>query len=376
MNLILIYMRIKEIFPFVLLVLFFACQERTEKKSITNDSTYVIPEMKVKPFEEGLALFTEPVFIKLKSNDIETDFSRVGKVKLVGDKLFLLDSRMKSLVVYQITGEAIGKVGKKGQGPNEYLDIADFDVDEQQTIYAIDGRQNKLFIYDSDFKFKSAEKLPFAADKIHLLENGMYMFALSSWNKGEGAGNRIAITDNKCNVVRTYLPYDEYIDENFWISDYQLTKTKDHILYNKTIDNNVYLFSLDGTLQKPITFDFGKENVPNEKKKDIEKYLKDFDSYSLLKDFTVIYSDIVLGTFWEHRKNKVFLLDTQKQILYKSKEWEGSYNSIYTGFCDSTLISIIAPDSYEASLDYKRLSSELLDHLDNGDFILALRTIK
>lgn len=369
-------MRIKEIFPFVLLVLFFACQERTEKKSITNDSTYVIPEMKVKPFEEGLALFTEPVFIKLKSNDIETDFSRVGKVKLVGDKLFLLDSRMKSLVVYQITGEAIGKVGKKGQGPNEYLDIADFDVDEQQTIYAIDGRQNKLFIYDSDFKFKSAEKLPFAVDKIHLLENGMYMFALSSWNKGEGAGNRIAITDNKCNVVRTYLPYDEYIDENFWISDYQLTKTKDHILYNKTIDNNVYLFSLDGTLQKPITFDFGKENVPNEKKKDIEKYLKDFDSYSLLKDFTVIYSDIVLGTFWEHRKNKVFLLDTQKQILYKSKEWEGAYNSIYTGFCDSTLISIIAPDSYEASLDYKRLSSELLDHLDNGDFILALRTIK
>lgn len=64
-------MRIKEIFPFVLLVLFFACQERTEKKSITNDSTYVIPEMKVKPFEEGLTLFMEPVFIKLKSNTMK-----------------------------------------------------------------------------------------------------------------------------------------------------------------------------------------------------------------------------------------------------------------------------------------------------------------
>lgn len=361
---------------FILLSLcIIGCKESSKKRDRANYTTYSISNMDVKPIEEGInnQYFTEPIFIKLKSKDINTDFGRISKIKLANDKIYILDQGIKSLIVYQKTGNAIGKVGRKGQGPNEYLDIADFDIDKENNIYTIDGRWDKLFIYNSDFSLRSSKKLPFEADKIQLLDNGNYMFALSSWNKGEGEGYRIAITDSSFNIIQTYLQYDKFIDENFWISDYQLTQTKDHIIYNKPIDNDIHLFTLNGELLKSVTLDFGKENVENEKKKNIEKYIREFNNYSLLKNFPVIYSDIIIGTLWEHRNSKVFLLDTKENILYKSKKFDDSDNSFYAGFCDSTIISFIHPDYYEESFDYHLLSEDQLEHLKNGDFILSLR---
>lgn len=362
----------------IIIVSFLSCTDHSATNNLSVTVSYKVSKLDIEPIEEALdsSYFTKPIFIRLQSKDVNTDFGKISKVKIVDQSIYILDQGIKSLVVYNKKGNAIGKVGKKGQGPNEYLDIADFDVDNQGYIYALDGRWDKLFIYDQNLKLVSNEKLPFEADKIQLLENGNYMFALSSWNEGNGKGYKIAITDKKFNITRKFLKYDEFIDENYWISDYQLIKTNKYIVYNKSIDNHLHLFSLNGDYINSILFDFGNENVPNEQKKDIEKHIKDFDNYTLLKDFSIVYENIIMGTFWEHRNSKIFLLDTKQKKLFKSKKIADSDNTFYTGLSDSILISFIDPDYYREHFDFSLLPPEVIKHLEKEEFVLSFREIK
>lgn len=365
--------------PIIIIATFFSCKKHsnTEDLEKTKIVTYKVSEIDVEPIQNVLSTyFTEPTFVRLRSKDISTDFGKISKVKLQNQYIYILDQGIKSLVVYDKEGYAVGKVGQKGQGPNEYLDIADFDIDKQGYIYALDGRWNKLFIYDQNLNLVSNEKLPFEADKIQLLENGDYMFALSSWNKGNGEGYKIAITDKEFNLKNKVLKYDEFIDENYWISDYQLIRTNEYIIYNKSIDNHIHLFSLNGDYIKTILLDFGKENVQNQQKKNIEKYIRDFDNYTLLKDFPIVYGDLIMGTLWEHRNSKIFLLDTKQNKMFKSGKITDSNNTFYTGFSDSILISFIDPDFYRDHIDFSLLKPEIIEHLEKEEFVLAFRKIK
>lgn len=366
----------KTIALYTLLIFCLSCQKQTESEG--KHTIYHIHDMKIEKMTTSIykKYFTPPVFIKLGSQNNNTDFGKISKIKIANDRIYILDQGIKSLIAYQSDGKAIQKIGKKGQGPNEYLDIADFDVDKNGYIYAIDGRLDKLFIYDEAFHVISSEALPFEADKIQLLDNGKIMFALSSWNKGKGHDYRIIITDSHMNILQKQLPYDEFIDDNYWISDYQLIKTTNQIIYNRTIDNDIHIFSTSGELLQSITLDFGQENVPNKIKKQIEQNIKEFDKYTLLKGFSVCYDNIILGTIWRHRNSRTYLLDTRNKTLYLSDKLDDSDNTNYTGFCDSTLISFMDPDYYQSHLEYNYLTQDLINYLDSGNFILSIKQIR
>lgn len=338
---------------------------------IFEQSADKIPIEKVKD-----NFFEAPRYIKLESENKATLFGRIDQVKIQNDTIYILDEGIKSLLVYGADGKSIGKVGVYGQGPREYLDIASFDVDASGTIYTIDGRLDKLFIYDKNFNYLSSTELPFEVDQIQVLENGGYMFALSSWNKKECEGKKIAVTDRNLKVLQTYFIYDEYRDDNYWISGYEFIKTNDYIIYNRPIDDHIHLFSLNGELIRTIRMDFGDRTVPDEIKKDIEKNLKEFENYCLLKNFTVITLHFILGTLWEHCQNKIFIQDRSTGAFYTSKKLENSDNTLLTGFCGSTMVSFLDPDFYEEETFEEQLPGDVIEHLKNGNFVISLRNMK
>ncbi len=322
------------------------------------------------------AFFDKPYFIKLKS-DSRVVFGKIDQIKLSNNNIYILDEGIKSLLVYDINGNALGKVGKFGQGPNEYLDISCFDVDSIGNIYTVDGRLDKLFVYDNKFQFVKSVKLPFEVDIMQMLDNGNYMFGLSSWNNGKCKGDRVVITDKDLNVIKSYLKYDEYIDHNYWISGYQFVELQNSIVYNRPIDNHIYIFSKgDGELESDVLLDFGDENVSNEIKKDIERNLREFDGCILLKEFAVVTDKFVLGTLWYHRESRAFIIDNQFHKIYLGAKNEDFDKSALTGFSDSALISYINPDFYQEYQDYAELSDDIIAHLKDGEFVLCVRKMK
>jgi hypothetical protein len=211
-------------------------------------------------------LVKEVKYIRLDCSNDDMLFKGIDKIKINNSRLFILDRRIKKLFVFDREGAGIGTVGRLGQGPGEYLQITDFDVNESGDIYFIDGTggdNDRLFVFNKELRFVSVTKMPFEADIIHCLRNNKLLFGLSSWNKGENSAMKIAVTDSGLKTEQTCLEYDEYQDDGFWISDYCFVEIGDRLQYNKQIDNTVYEFSDDGQPVKAYRFDFGGKNVPD-----------------------------------------------------------------------------------------------------------------
>jgi hypothetical protein len=241
-------------------------------------------------------------YIKLDYSE-EALFKSIDKIKITNDRIYILGPvaiRFNKLFVFNIDGSFIGTVGTRGQGPDEYLILADFDVDDSGNIYLVDAYMDKdqLFLFNSDFQFQTTKKLPFETDIIKCLSQNRLMFGLARWNEGENSPGIIAITNTDLETLDTFLTYDEYYDPNIQISSPEFVSTENEIFYNKTIDDNVYVFSPDGKLKKVYRFDFGKRSIPDEYKKDMEANWDRYKSYTCLKHFAVVTDN--LGTHGEY----------------------------------------------------------------------------
>jgi hypothetical protein len=327
--------------------------------------------------EIPISIIKNKKYINLDGTNEDYFFKGIGKISIVDDKIYILDRRLKKLIVFDTAGTGIGCVGRRGQGPGEYLQITDFSINEKGDIYFIDGTLDKdrLFIFDRHRQFVSVKKMPFEAGVIQCLPEGKLLFGLEAWNKGKYASRKIAITNSELDIERVYGEYDEYVDNSFGISHYLFINTGDHILYNKPIDNYVYEFSLEGELQKAWFFDFGKKNVPSEYKKDIEGNLKKFEHYCCLKNFAVVNDNYLLGTLWDGTKTKTFIVDKNDETLYLSKkEIVDADNSNLSGYCNNQIISYIYPGKYD-DIQLTDFPEDVKKHVEDENFVLCLYTL-
>ncbi len=347
------------------------CQTEKDTHVDSKEITIHYQEAKVKSFEDLLREKSiREEYVLLRSESSVTDFSLPKKVVVKSDRIFILDgSRFVKLVVFSREGKGLAQVGMHGQGPREYLNIADFDVADDGKIYFIDGRLDKLFCFNEDFSFVYSKKLPFEADVVKILPSG-FLFGLSSWNMGECEGAKIVRTDWDLNVQETFFEYDEYTDPSFWISGYAFTRTKDGISYNQTIDNHIYLFDFEGNYKSCVNMDFGSRNVPDEAKKKVESKLNDYEEYDLLTNYVAVTDNYIIGALWKSRKIVPFVYDRQTNTSYLCEE-QGEYaRPALIGYSDTLSIAY-----YEPGMDTNALPDSVQAFLEKEDFVLCLRNI-
>lgn len=316
----------------------------------------------------------EKRYIKLVSRHDDFLFKEINKIRIVNDHIFILDGRLGKLLVFDMNGTSKAKIGMKGNGPNEYIDIADFDVDSEGFIYTIDGRLDKLFVYNPDYSLNSVRLLPFEVDVFSITEDNNIMFGLSAWNKGENEGASIVIADKNLKTLEVVAYFDEFVDNAFWVSHYSFVKTNNHIVYNKPINNDVLIFTKKGLLENVLEFDFGRKNVPLKERKDVERYLQNYSSYNLLKWITIVHDNYIIGNFWENRETKSFFINRAKNEIFVSKSTIDRDIGNVAGFDETSLIKFIIP-GLDRSKD-ETLPQDVVDHLDNGDFVLCIYDLK
>lgn len=307
-------------------------------------------------------------YILLKDNDHKAPFGRIDKIKIMNERIYISDKRLQVLAVYDINGRFLTTIGRRGQGPFEYLSITDFDVDLQGKICILDGRLDKALFYNSDFQFDKEKKLQFEADIIQFLDDEKLILGLSSWNHGLNKGDKIVVTDLNLNVIESYYEYDKYVDPTFWISDYQFAKSENCIAYNQTISNYIYIFTHEGELSKSICIDFLGENVPDKVKMNIEHNLNDFDNYCMLKKIVAVTDEYIIGTLWEHRNTRMFIADMKKYIFYLGSTVNDMDRNFLCGFCKEGVISNII----EKSENYP---DSVNNHLEIEGSVLKIQSI-
>lgn len=348
----------RDLFFLFFLITLMSCNTRTRNDDQNTPITYIdFFSLKEKELIELNNKNECDNFILLKSGDNQALFGRIDKVKIKNGRIYIADTRLKVLVVYDNQGNNLGTVGKFGQGPDEYLNIADFDVDDNGNIYLLDGRLNKMFVYNSLFECLRIDDLPFEADVFQTLDNGSMMFGLSSWNHGQNENDKIIVLDSLSNVIQRYFSYDKYSDPTYWISSYGFSRTSECIAYNQTINNDVYVFSFTGQLKEIIRFDFGKFNVPDVAKIDVESKINDFDDYCLIKKNSGVTNKYIIGSVWKQRETNMFVIDRKTNICYLSDKINDLDKNFMCAFNDPFIVSsidsendILYPDSVNKHL--------------------------
>lgn len=326
----------------VWMVILLSCSgnKKAADSCTSSSETICFDELKKKHLSELFAK-EDAQYILLEGEG----FGRIDKIKVAKDRVYVLDSHMMSLTVHDMGGRLLAKVGTRGQGPQEYVHLTDFDVDSRGRVFVLDGSQNKLLSYTDSYVCTEVFRLPFQADIVAALENDSLLFGLSSWNEGEGKGRKVAKTDRHGAVGKTFLDYDEYTDAGYWISSYLFAEAESGLAYNQTIDNAIYLFSPEGELQSSVQLDFGSENVPDKDKVDIETKLKSYDHYSLIRKVMAVTDAHIIGFLWQHRQKKLFVIDRLSGTCYLSDAVADTDRRLGCGYSRGAVISYLDEES-------------------------------
>ena len=192
---------------------------------------------------------------------IESDSVLFGPSRgftFIGDNYFFIDLLSTSNIIRcDTSGRILNSIGIRGRGPNEYLEINDYFLTEDEIIIysAINSSQ---YTYNKDGTLLNKSTLGFNFHKIHPIENGYWVYM------GQGRENnsypRLLLYDEQGNIEKSMLNFASCVP---FVEDTPVfTQFNDNIYFRETFNNDIYKVTEEG-LEVAFRFDFGKYNIPS-----------------------------------------------------------------------------------------------------------------
>ncbi|NDV47963.1 6-bladed beta-propeller [Paludibacter sp. 221] len=286
-----------------------------------------------------LDIFRKVELIPLETNS-ESLIKLINKIIDHKNHFYVLDIHLANVFIFDNEGNFIKKISNKGMGPNEYINISDFEIDtKNEKILLLSSVDRTIHCYSLDGNFEKKYKLPDikgAYGSFKILTEDIVAFwtsdyknriKLYSLTSGELIAENFHEEENNYNIfLRTRFPYKNFLA--------------------RSSQNTVYSISTDGTIRDAYNWDFGKyNNNPKKMKKSPE-----FTSRVAMTDFVkkVYASDIVNYIFTLHGGNSQYIYT---QIYRKD-------NPINIFYDKNTLESIVFSKTVEGAHIYPFLWEE------------------
>ena len=190
----------KKIFVFVILLLFLvnSCVNQ-EKPNFMFENVPLI--INIDSVEADTLKVNCLKYIPLETSD-ECIIGNYSKELIRNQKIYVADFHMAmAIFVFDMNGKFIFKISERGQGPNEYVSIKDFDIDSNGEIYIYDSHGKKFVVFSSEGKFVRKIPIDYFFSSFCLMNNKMY------WSKLYQSGIMIAnlavydVVDNKTDFL-------------------------------------------------------------------------------------------------------------------------------------------------------------------------------
>lgn len=278
--------------------------------------TIKLSECQVKEFTWESRLGNDARIIELADTSKEYSFTEISKLVLKDDKLYISDWITRRIITFDMNGNPVSVLNRRGRGPEEYLRITDFDVDDRGGVWLLDGQQDVVKHYASDGRFLSQAKTGDCQYSNLLFNDGYLYLGVSYWDKTDNKDCKVVKADTSLNIVSRYGKMPETVDPDFTYPSRGFSYVNGEILYNNPIDDYVVVLDSDG-YKGDVFFDFGSKSVPDEIRKAIEPHLKDMPDYTFLVNCIGVSGDIVVGTLREGDGYVDFLLDEKNKTIYK-----------------------------------------------------------
>lgn len=176
----------KYILCFFLLVIVCSCSSNNYKVENQGNETVINIDLNSKR-KDAADFFDYHHSVVLETTN-ECLINDIGRIEFYKDNIYILDSKLDCIFIYDMDGSFKYEINKKGDSPEEYSSITDFYIDkEEECIYIYDGFLGSVLVVDLQGDFRQRITLPKGYSFIKL-KNGNWLFYL---------GNGVATLDNK-----------------------------------------------------------------------------------------------------------------------------------------------------------------------------------
>ena len=133
----------------------FSCTSEFSKGKYVIDTIHPVITLDRYEKEFDLQDFIENIsYCKLETSS-ESLLGNIDKMMVDSSSLFIFDRyTCNALYRFSRSGKFITKFGKQGRGPEEYIEIYDFDVDfdnKQVLLFDLNGRKIQYYSFDGEY---------------------------------------------------------------------------------------------------------------------------------------------------------------------------------------------------------------------------------
>jgi hypothetical protein len=323
-------MKSKNIFYLCFLLLTAGCINVNKQQRSDN-----VPVITLQSIQEQLPdsiLFQEPKIVYLETNESSL-IGQITKVGMTDSLIFIFDRSQYAVLVFDMNGKFKSKIRRIGQGPQEYVQIADFDIDtinNQIVILCTIPKKVMFFSYEGDYlkEIKNdrfyhtmatdSQNIYLEAADVYHPTNPTYHIDIKNFLDGSSYG---------------VLPLIDNIKNFTQANGQDITSGLSEIHFSRRYDNTVYSIK-DGNVIPEYIVDFKRHNMP-------EHYISEPDDNLVMSECERFQYVFYIQSIIENSRYLVFNTNLGIFIYDRHRSLLEGYRKIVNSRC-SDLMDIFA----------------------------------
>lgn len=166
----------------------------------TFQPSLICPDAKNENSTQALStIFPRSRFVKLETTDNSLIGRQVGKIKKHKGKYYIATDFAR-LVIFDVNGNFIQSIDKRGGGPGEYSILADYDITSEDDIAILDAK--KIIIYDNKAQLKKTINLTITGFNVKVI-NDKYLICAS------GEEYSVYLVDKDGKILEKHFPTND-----------------------------------------------------------------------------------------------------------------------------------------------------------------------
>lgn len=243
--------------------------------------------------EIQLSSFIDSVwYVKLETTD-KSVIGRISDFRIFDNRIYILDSSNRSILIFSISGDFIKKVNDIGRGPKEHIDIHCFTINQyDSTVLFLDDKRNEINYYSLKGEFLYKESAPFYFNEIEFLKKDIKLLHKMRRNTAHipEINNYELIKVNRNWIIQERgMKFSRRQQGNFRVQTrHSMCIVENEILYHPMFSNSIYCFSKNDN-KEIIQLELGDFGLPENFDHNITSNL----FYDIYSDNFVFTSDFV-----------------------------------------------------------------------------------
>lgn len=344
-----------KIFLIIILLCTLSCKNEMEELNIPSFNLMSnMQNAKLSDFVDSIQ------YIPLETND-STLIGSISRIIATPNKIFVGDRVAEGVFVFDKKGKFINRICRQGRGPEEYVRLYDFDINEQDSsIYFYCGNKIQVYDYKGYYKYSIPINKSLAPTTIAVSTNSIYFSMNYNVYNDEQPFNSVFI-NLKGKIIEKTSPYSTEIAGQINYSPRLYFRFyHDSLIYFNNFENIVYTYK-EGISNPIFKMEFNNYEVPHINEKNIGKLLHTrFHDYALPYNIAkldnkyyilFLINDSRYMSIIHPEKNTVKTINISKDLKYD--------NSLAEHFLDFNCIENNCFVTYYDWSDVPELFSEL-----------------